>query len=703
MKGPALGHRPNHPPPPLPSPSSRSSNPLLQPQPLAAPERLMPGLVLALTGLYAAAGLVLVSHLSLGVMASFYALLLYRLAVCRWPRLPIGGLLLVPLALMSALLVYRFHGTLVGQEGGTALLTLLLALKLLEIRGSRDLRLAAMLFPFWLVVLVLFDQSPWLALSLGLLLILDMALLATLVPPAGAPRRALMLALRLSLQALPLTLILFVLFPRLDAPLWSFLPAPGVARSGLNDWLEPGSVSELVLDGSLAFRVRFEEALPPAEGLYWRGPVAWNTDGRRWTALGGGDPFTALPKDAERGPETLAYTVTLEPTQQRWLFALDVPVASPEQDVRLTVDGQLLAATPIKESRIYRVISAPRRSGEALSQVQREAGLALPANVTDRMRDLVAGWRKEARDPAELVRLGLRHFHQEPFYYTLKPPPLGDNPVDDFLFESRKGFCEHYASSFTLLMRLGGIPARIVLGYLGGERNPLGDHLIVRQSDAHAWVEVWLEDQGWVRVDPTAHLAPERIEPSPELSDLASGRPLRLRVGGVATWGRLVHGLRLLSDALDESWYRWVLGLDRDRQQALLDRLGLGRWRDYGLALLMVLGGGVALGLLLVWLLRRPRAPALEPGARCYQRFCLALGRQGLARHPAEGPSDYGQRLARVEPRLAPVVLDFTRRYARLHYGRERSSAAELAALGEDLRRVKRALRLIQRGRAERP
>ena len=167
-----------------------------------------------------------------------------------------------------------------------------------------------------------------------------------------------------------------------------------------------------------------------------------------------------------------------------------------------------------------------------MPEAQRTAGLALPANVTARMRALVAEWAAVSPAPAAVVQAGLRHFNQEAFYYSLRPPRLGDNPADEFLFETRKGFCEHYASSFALLMRIAGIPARIVMGFLGGERNPLGAHLIVRQSDAHAWVEVWLEGQGWTRVDPTAAVAPERIEPSPELTGLASGRPLRLRIGG---------------------------------------------------------------------------------------------------------------------------------------------------------------------------
>ena len=257
----------------------------LNPRPRPAVGRPRPGQIAAVTGLYAVAGLNLIPHLAPAVLGYFYLLLGYRAVATRLPRLEPGRWILLPLALVGVILVYRHYGTLVGQEGGSALLTLLLALKLLEIRSPREVRLLAMLFAFWLVIHFLFDQSPWVALLLGALLILDMAVLAdssrSLPWP---PRQVFGLALRLSLQALPLTLVLFILFPRLDAPLWSFLPAEDQARTGINDWLEPGSVSELVLDGSLAFRVRFDGPIPQAERLYWRGPVAWNTDGRRWQA-----------------------------------------------------------------------------------------------------------------------------------------------------------------------------------------------------------------------------------------------------------------------------------------------------------------------------------------------------------------------------------------------------------------------------------
>lgn len=593
------------------------------------------------------------------------ALLLLRFASLRWPRLTPNRWHLIGLTLAGGALVYSAYKTLIGQEAGSALLATMLALKVLEVRGARDLRIATALFGFLLVTLFLFSQSAGLGLYLVALMVANFALMADLTArdPVRPVIGALRVAVRLTLQALPLALVLFVLFPRLSGPLWSINPPVEKARTGVKDWMEPGSITDLVLSGELAFRVRFDGAAPRPDQLYWRGPVLWRSDGRRWVPGTLGLP----PPEARSLAESLAYTVTLEPSGQRWLFALDLPAQAPP-NARITGDFQVLAERPVAESMRYRMESALSYHTGALSPHEERAGLALPGNVTDRMRELVAVWQARAARPEELVELALGHFRAEPFYYTLSPPRLGSNPVDQFLFQTRRGFCEHYAGAFALLMRIAGIPSRVVLGYHGGELNPMGGHYIVRQSDAHAWTEVWLTNRGWVRVDPTAAIAPERIEANELLSALAGGAPARFQGEPPEALMRWLHQLRLLADAADARWYDWVVGYSNLRQQRLLDAFGLGALREYGLAAGMLLASTIVLALIVTTLARGDaQRDALE---RLYRRFCRRLARIGLHRTPSEGPLAFGRRVSAQRPDLRPEVEAFLALYLPLRYGR---------------------------------
>jgi hypothetical protein len=326
-----------------------------------------------------------------------------------------------------------------------------------------------------------------------------------------------------------------------------------------------------------------------------------------------------------------------------------------------------------------------------ISPDEKAAGLELPPNVTHRMRRLVADWQHQAHGPQEVVRAALRYFNQEPFYYTLQPPRLGTNPADEFLFETRRGFCEHYASSFALLMRIAGIPSRIVLGYLGGELNPIGNYLIVRQSDAHAWVEVWLQKRGWVRVDPTAAVAPERVERSDILTDLGGGAPARFQIGDPGELYRWAHRLRLIADAVDAGWRNWVLDYSRSRQQGLLNSFGLGFLREYGLAAAMIVASALMLALVAAGIGRR-RAPR-DTLQKIYLRFCRRLATCGLERHPSEGPMAFGARIAAARPNLRRPVHSFLSLYLPLRYGRRARSPQNIQELRRRLARVSQAAR----------
>ncbi|WPL14408.1 MULTISPECIES: transglutaminase TgpA family protein [Thiorhodovibrio] len=686
-----------------------------------APDRLQIGLLSALLAL---AALPLLFYMRAPVAVFIGLLLLLRVAVLLRPALAPGRWPLVALALLGVGVVLGAYRELAGQDAGTALLLTMMVLKTLEVRGMRDLRVSLLLFGFLLVVAFLFNQSPLFAAYLAALLLGSFALLADLSavranpasdsrhqatgPAAGqaggregrksggqvwlrrlwrerlrvAGRRALVL----SAQAVPLAALLFLLFPRLDAPLWSLGLERDRAKTGVSDSLELGNFSELVRSGEVAFHAYFDQPLPvePSQ-LYWRGPVLWQTDGRGWEP-GPQELMTGLAADIEPLGDRLDYAIVMEPTEQRWIFALDLPLAAPA-DARLTRDARLVSKEPLQELKRFELRSALSYRSLALSDAERELALEVPQRViTPRMQLLVGEWQEQGGGPGAVVARALTHFNREPFHYTLRPPPLGANPVDDFLFETRAGYCEHYASSFALLMRLAGIPSRLVVGYLGAERNPLGGHYLIRQSDAHAWAEVWLADSGWTRVDPTAAVAPERIDNDAELADLGDSAPLRFRVTRDSALGQMAHSLRLLADAANANWNNWVVNFSSTRQQRLLEALGLEHLGAYGLVLGLASGGAVLM-LALHALLARRRWPA-DPIERSFARLSRRLERVGLPRTPGEGPRDYLARVAAARPDLAEALGVWLRLYLPLRFGGAENGQARAALILRERRLV---------------
>ncbi|AGA91409.1 transglutaminase-like enzyme, predicted cysteine protease [Thioflavicoccus mobilis 8321] len=647
-------------------------------------EHLAAGQVAAITTLLALAYLPLAQWLAVRVSLFVAAAIALRLAALRWPALTPSRWLLLPLTAAGALNVLSAYASISGRAAGSALLATMLVLKLLEIRGKRDVRLLAILFGFLLASQFLFDQSPQLVAYLLLLLVADLALMADLTartasrPLLGAVRAA----GRLFLLSLPLAIALFILFPRLSSPLWSLGEDEQAGVTGLSDRLEPGSVSELVLSGEPAFRVWFDKPPPPTEQLYWRGPVLWEMDGRGWGPRPAEASAVAGPLAEADG--RIGYQIVMEPSDQRWLLALDLPIEIPGQ-ARLTIDYQVLVNERLTNTERYRIVSATRYRTGTLDPAMAAAGRGLPPNVTPRMRALVASWTRDSAAPAEVVDRALAYFNREPFHYTLSPPPLGGNPTDEFLFETRRGFCEHYASALAVLLRIADIPTRVVLGYHGGEPNPLGGYLIVRQSDAHAWVEAWLLGEGWRRLDPTAAIASERVERGPEIEGLGATAPLRFGTEELDRFARLAHRLRLVADALQAGWQNWVLDFSSADQLALMSLIGLGYLSEYGLVVAMILVATVITGLTVLYLARgRPRDP-LEV---LFDRFAARLARIGLRRRPNEGPLDFGRRVAARRPDLRAQVDPFLSLYIRLRYGRANRKVG-LPALRKRLQRVR--------------
>lgn len=338
----------------------------------------------------------------------------------------------------------------------------------------------------------------------------------------------------------------------------------------------------------------------------------------------------------------------------------------------LLPDFQIIGSQPSGKRYRYEISSRLNYNTGALTEEERQRGLQLPDNITARMRQLVQTWRSASNSNRTLVNQALNYFRREPFYYTLYPPLLDDNPADQFLFETRRGFCEHYATSFVTMMRVAGVPARIVTGYQGGEINPMGGHLIVRQSDAHAWAEVWLENLGWVRTDPTAAVAPERIERPFEFDfdeGLAPGIPINFGSVESDFLKRFAKQVRFGVDAMNASWHRWVLGYSMEQQGRLMDLLGLNFLKGAKLAIGMIAATGLLILLisLLLWLRAREKLAPVQAG---YLRFCRRMERSGIPRLAHEGPRDYFQRIGAKRADLKIPVGKIIALYIGLHYGR---------------------------------
>ena len=596
-------------------------------------------------------------------------------------------LLLVAAGTLATLL--WFH-SLNGREAGVTLLVLMLGLKALELRGLRDALFLLFIDYFLVATQFLWDQSLPLVLYLLLSVILLTAVLMALNDPHGLlpPRSLLRRAAGLTASALPIMLLLFLLFPRLPGPLWG-LPAEqgGAARSGLGEEMRPGDIARLVRSDTPAFRVRFDGPLPPQAERYWRGPVLDHFDGRRWTR---GRPEPRVRRgqlELDRQGPHFAYRLWPVDEDQRWVTPLPYPVALPpgleaSGNLEFRVDDKARHTGPWQFSSYTRY-----RLDAGLDPAMRQRNLQLPPDTAPRARALAHSWRQAAGgDDMAVVRAALALYREQPFHYTLRPPLLPGDAVDGFLFGTRKGFCEHYAGSFVVLMRAAGIPARVVTGYQGGEYNALGDYLLVRQSDAHAWAEVWLEGRGWVRVDPTAAVAPERIERgvSAALGDAGEALPLLL---GSRYGNNLLNRLRMAWDSVGYYWDAWVLGFGPERQAELLARLGLERlgWR----ALILLLVAGV-LGsmLLLMWLsLRRSRTPP-APLAGLERDLRRRLARLGVAPRPGEGLLALQRRLEREAPALAQQTRALVQRLLALRYGEAQPHAGELARLRRQARRL---------------
>jgi transglutaminase-like putative cysteine protease len=567
-------------------------------------------------------------------------------------------------------ILFMSYGDLAGRRAAVSLLAVMLSLKMIECYRIRDARLVVSFSLFLCATQFLFAQGIFMPVYGGLTVILALVTLAQLQRSeawsqqgkAPAVRASILSELGFSLRllglAIPIGMAFFILFPRLATPLWGIPDTTLDSKTGLSDSMSPGSIQDLFMDDSPAFRVEFSGPIPAADQLYWRGPVFWRFDGRTWKGSFYGKNIEAvgLPVAADGAWK---YTVQLEPNERKWLFALDYPATVPP-DTRLSMDFQLIRKHAVIQLTQYGVVSNPDFvDSPDLAGPLRIQALDLPEDYNPRTRQLVQRWRREIPDDEQLINRVLQHFNQEPFHYSLNAPFLGVNSVDDFLFDTRKGFCEHYASSFAVMMRMAGIPSRIVTGYLGGWYSDLGDYLLVRQSDAHAWTEVWLSDKGWTRVDPTAAVSPLRIEQG-ALSALSAPRHVL-----DYSW---IRGIRNSADIVQQRWNDWIIEYGAGRQAQLFSPLGLGHMSPAMLVTVLFVAI-VVFGAIVFPIVMRIKGPSSkDPVQKIWQKFLKRLSAAGYEARPSDGAIELAESASARLPASAAPIHNIAGLYTRSRY-----------------------------------
>lgn len=579
------------------------------------------------------------------------------------------GWLLKLSAIGTACGVFLQYGTLLSREAGVALLSLLVCLKLFEQKGRKDAMLVVFLCYFLLMTWFFDSESVFAAAGMLAMLVFLTANLISVNSGSSSFPDALRSSAILLLQAAPFALLLFLLFPRIPGPIWALPRHAPRATSGLSDSLSPGSIGNLALSDAIAFRVEFRTKIPNQPDLYWRGPVLWDYDGKTWTRgarAQAGYSLGAMQAFSE-------YDVMLEASGRRWLFALDMPL-SPPRDALISPDGEILASNPVKSRMRYSLASSLEyEMGLDEGEANLREALKLPEGFDPQAVSLAEKWK--GKPVPEILDEAVKFYRAGHFVYTLRPPVLGKDEIDDFLFRTRSGFCEHYASSFAFLMRAAGVPARIVTGYQGGEINPFDHYLTVRQSDAHAWVEIWSKGRGWVRIDPTAIVAPARIE-SGMSAALPQAAPFMMRGG--------FRRLRFGWDTAADLWERWVVGFGQARQKQLFSAFGMKSVNLSDISAAFAIA--VMVFLLLVSLLLFFRSAKRDRVLETYLLFCRKMKRIGLEREASEGPLEYSKRIKTFRPDLSSRVDGIVRRYIMLRYGK----GASEADFSDFRRRVKR-------------
>lgn len=614
-----------------------------------------------------------IGRLPIWVLLVYIIAVIWRVMVYRGRWSFPGRWVKVAMTLTSFFGIYASFGTVIGLEPTVALLLTAFALKLIELAHRKDAYVLLFLGYFICITEFLFSQDILITLySLVCVVLITTALVALHQPGEHRFNRGtIKLASVMLLQAMPLMVVIFFLFPRFG-PLWTVPIKSTSAKSGMSDSMRPGDVANLSQSGEVAFRAKFDGDIPAAADLYWRGLVFSKLENGIWSSLGYYDvPLEERrARDMQPVGDALQYSVIIEPTQQNWLYSLRY-ARSNSPGVMQAPDYRLFTPNPVEAELMYRVRSWPSAQLDVeMNDWRRTVETKLPPKGNARTRELARQMYAAQASDAAFVDSVLAMFREQPFVYTLQPDLLSNlNAMDDFLFETRRGFCEHYAAAFVVMMRAAGVPARVVAGYQGGEVNPVNRTVIVHQFDAHAWAEVWREGEGWVRVDPTASVAPERIEwgleraVASEGSFLADAPLSALRYRNIP----LINRLRLEYDALTYRWQSWVVGFNSEEQFDLLHRW-LGQVTAAKFAAVLIGSWLLVLVPVAITLFRRREVRVLRPEDKAYRQFCERLARAGITRSPEETPQAFATRAAAALPAFAERFADIARLYTQLSY-----------------------------------
>jgi transglutaminase-like putative cysteine protease len=634
-----------------------------------------------LTFLLCSIGLIVLPHfknLPPPIFAFFYLLLGWRFIGIRKQSWLPGKPGIFLLSVCGLALLYSQYQGMLGRDPGTHLFITALALKLFEIKSARDLYLVTYLAFIVAASQFLYEQSLLMA---AYILLVCCMLLATLIsinshqPQTGA---ALKTALTIIVQALPIAVVLFILFPRVEAPRWLLFNEPHQAKSGLSDHMEPGSITSLGMSDELVFRVKFTGVLPPPAQRYWRGPVLSRTDGKRWTQAANKE-FRQADKTVFKGL-AYQYTLLMEPQDKKWVFALDMP-AEYSSSLSRNANYQLTTSAYPDKRIEYKITSYTQYNTGYITQAEYEDATQLPGQPSAKIKRLVSQLRGFDGTPDIFIKNLLNHFRTENFHYTLTPPLMEEDPIESFLFKTRYGFCSHYAAAFVYLMRTAHIPARVVTGYQGGELNKIGGFLEIRQADAHAWSEVWLQNRGWTRLDPTAAVAPERIERNINMERLMAGNAFSLAPASttaqeVFNW---LKQARQLWGNVDYNWQRWVINYDNRNQARFLSSLGIPDIKTmiYWMIIITAL-----LTAVLSWFLLHQKQKTTGQALRIYNRFCKKVAKRGLLRGSGEGAKNFAERVKIKFPERAGDIDQITDVFIKLHYGKN-ATPDDLKKLGK--------------------